>query len=69
VSRVSSDLDCAVLIIEHNVSVLASVADRLVAMRAGAVIAQGRPADVLDDDHVRASYFGAARTSELVPTA
>jgi branched-chain amino acid transport system ATP-binding protein len=69
VGRVSSDLDCAVLIIEHNVSVLASVADRLVAMRAGAVIAEGAPADVLDDPDVRAAYFGAARTPELLPTA
>ena len=33
VSRISSDLDCAVLIIEHNVQVLASVAHRLIAMQ------------------------------------
>ena len=60
VSRISSDLDCAVLIIEHNVQVLASVAHRLIAMRAGAVIADGAPADVLADPAVRAAYFGAA---------
>ncbi len=58
VTRISSDLDCAVLIIEHNVNVLASVAHRLVAMRAGAVIAQGPPADVLADPDVRGAYFG-----------
>jgi ABC-type branched-subunit amino acid transport system ATPase component/ABC-type branched-subunit amino acid transport system permease subunit len=62
VSRISSDLDCAVLIIEHNVQVLASVADRLVAMRDGAVIATGAPADVLADPAVRDAYFGARRT-------
>jgi ABC-type branched-subunit amino acid transport system ATPase component len=60
VSRISSDLDCAVLIIEHNVQVLASVAHRLVAMHAGAVIAQGVPRTVLSDPAVRAAYFGAA---------
>ena len=64
VSRISSDLDCAVLIIEHNVQVLASVADRLVAMRSGAVIAQGPPSDVLSDPEVRGAYFGGSR--ELV---
>jgi branched-chain amino acid transport system ATP-binding protein len=58
VSRISSDLDCAVLIIEHNIPVLASVAHRLLAMRAGAVIAQGDPSAVLDDPEVRAAYFG-----------
>jgi ABC-type branched-subunit amino acid transport system ATPase component/ABC-type branched-subunit amino acid transport system permease subunit len=66
VSRISSDLDCAVLIIEHNVQVLASVADRLVAMRNGSVIAQGDPAQVLNDPAVRSAYFGGQR--ELSPT-
>ncbi len=66
VSRISSDLDCAVLIIEHNVQVLASVAHRLVAMQAGAVISEGTPTRVLEDPHVRAAYFGAERQPELV---
>ncbi len=75
VGRISSDLGCAVLIIEHNVQVLASVAHRLLAMRAGAVIASGRPDEVLADDAVRASYFGAVRRAAptdreaLVPSA
>ena len=60
VGRISSDLDCAVLIIEHNVQVLASVTHRLIAMRAGAVIAEGAPTDVLDDPAVKAAYFGSA---------
>ena len=59
VSRISSDLDCAVLIIEHNVQVLASVADRLLAMRDGAVIAEGTPDNVLNDPDVRGAYFGS----------
>src|SRR4051812_3620823 len=73
VSRISSDLDCAVLIIEHNVQVLASVTHRLVAMRAGAVIADGAPADVLTNPDVRSAYFGApldtTDSGRLVPTA
>ncbi len=69
VGRISSDLDCAVLIIEHNVQVLASVAHRLVAMRSGAVIAEGAPTDVLTDPDVRRSYFGADTALDLVPTA
>lgn len=67
VSRISSDLDCAVLIIEHNVQVLASVAHRLVAMRSGAVIAQGAPSAVLNDPAVRGAYFGAERSAADAP--
>ena len=67
VSRISSDLGCAVLIIEHNVQVLASVAHRLVAMQNGAVIAQGAPAAVLADPAVRSAYFGAPAAPDLVP--
>jgi ABC-type branched-subunit amino acid transport system ATPase component/ABC-type branched-subunit amino acid transport system permease subunit len=69
VSRISSDLDCAVLIIEHNVQVLASVAHRLIALNAGAVIAEGRAADVLADPAVVAAYFGAPRAGEPAPIA
>ena len=59
ISRISKDLDCAVLIIEHNVQVLSSVADRLVAMNFGRVIATGDPASVLSDDAVQDAYFRA----------
>ena len=69
VTRISSDLDCAVLIIEHNVQVLASVADRLIAMRAGAVIAEGPPAAVLSDPAVRGAYFGADRSDDVLTPA
>jgi ABC-type branched-subunit amino acid transport system ATPase component/ABC-type branched-subunit amino acid transport system permease subunit len=58
VTRISSDLDCAVLIIEHNIAVLASVTQRLIAMRFGAVIADAEPSAVLTDPEVRAAYFG-----------
>ncbi|HVT20112.1 MAG TPA: ATP-binding cassette domain-containing protein, partial [Mycobacteriales bacterium] len=61
VGRISSDLDCAVVIIEHNIQVLASVAPRLIALDAGAVIAQGPSADVLADEAVTAAYFGTRR--------
>lgn len=73
VSRISSDLGCAVLIIEHNVQVLASVAHRLLAMQSGAVIAEGPPGEVLADPAVRRAYFGAgpqpADSRALVTTA
>jgi branched-chain amino acid transport system ATP-binding protein len=80
IGQISADLDCAVLIIEHNVQVLASVTHRLIAMHAGRVIASGAPADVLADENVHGAYFGSLALStasshdttterELVPIA
>ncbi|MBK5308100.1 MAG: ATP-binding cassette domain-containing protein [Frankiaceae bacterium] len=60
VSRISKDLDCAVLIIEHDIGLLATITDRILAMNFGSVIAVGEPRDVLQNPAVRAAYFGSA---------
>jgi ABC-type branched-subunit amino acid transport system ATPase component/ABC-type branched-subunit amino acid transport system permease subunit len=67
ISRISKDLDCAVLIVEHNVQVLASVTDRMVAMNFGAVIAEGEPRAVLDDPSVQDAYFRARAETAATP--
>jgi ABC-type branched-subunit amino acid transport system ATPase component len=51
-------LACAVLIIEHDMPLITSVADRLYALEAGRVIAEGAPSDVIADARVIASYLG-----------
>ena len=51
-------LDCSILIIEHDMPLITSVADRLYALEAGTVIAEGRPDDVVRDPRVVASYLG-----------
>lgn len=48
----------AFVIIEHDVPLVASIADRLVCMHLGEVIADGRPRDVLADRAVIAAYLG-----------
>ena len=50
----------AVLLVEHNLRLVRSVADRVVVMAAGAVIASGAPAEVAADPAVRAAYLGTA---------
>jgi ABC-type branched-subunit amino acid transport system ATPase component len=45
-------------VIEHDLPLLTSVADRLVAMELGAVIASGDPGHVVNDPRVVASYLG-----------
>ena len=51
-------LDATLLVIEHDIALVSSVADRLVALDQGSVMATGRPADVLDHPEVVASYLG-----------
>ena len=71
ISRISKDLDCAVLIVEHNVQVLSTVTDRLIALNFGAVIAQADPQTVLSDPVVQDAYFRARSEEserELVTT-
>jgi branched-chain amino acid transport system ATP-binding protein len=48
----------AVLLIEHDMSVVMSVADRVVVLDQGAVIAVGTPAEVSRDDAVIEAYLG-----------
>jgi len=51
----------AVVVIDHDVPFVAGLADRLVAMDLGRVIAEGPPSDVLDHSDVVASYLGRGR--------
>jgi branched-chain amino acid transport system ATP-binding protein len=50
----------AVLLIEHDVSLVAGVADRFVCLHLGEVIAEGSPADVLVSADVVSSFLGDA---------
>ena len=56
--RIRDSLGASILIIEHDLPLLTSVADRLVAMELGEVIAEGDPNEVVHDPRVVASYLG-----------
>ncbi|MGZ4675160.1 MAG: MFS transporter [Acidimicrobiia bacterium] len=56
--RIRDELGASLLVIEHDLPLLSSVSDRMVAMDLGRVIATGTPEDVVHDPSVVSSYLG-----------
>lgn len=64
VQRVREVTGAAVVVIEHDMGVVRAVADRLVALDQGRVIATGAPDTVLRDPAVVAAYLGTRADTE-----
>ena len=58
IRRLAGEWGLAVLLIEHDVELVTSVSDRVVALELGAVIAEGQPEQVMRSPAVMASYLG-----------
>lgn len=56
--RLRDTLDATLLVVEHDMALVSSVADRLVAMDQGVVVTEGRPEAVLAHPDVLAAYLG-----------
>lgn len=63
IRRMRDELGLTIVIIEHDMALLSAVADRLVALESGTVIACGDPADVLCDPAVVQAYVGGSRVA------
>ncbi|MBA3303056.1 MAG: ABC transporter ATP-binding protein, partial [Acidimicrobiia bacterium] len=57
--RIRDGLGAAVIVIEHDMPLVTSVSDRMIAMEQGRVIAEGEPDAVLNHPGVVASYLGS----------
>ena len=58
VIRQIRDAGCTVVLVEHNFDLVLSLADRIVVLARGGVLAEGTPAEIEADTQVRDEYLG-----------
>ncbi len=56
--RIREETGCAMLVIEHDMPLITSLSDSIVALDLGAVLVQGPPERVLADERVVTAYLG-----------
>jgi branched-chain amino acid transport system ATP-binding protein len=61
--RVRFETGCSILIIEHDMPLISSVSDELIALDQGAVVLRGTPDEVLNDERVIESYLGTSEST------
>lgn len=57
IRRLVDEYEIAMILIEHRLELLSAIADRVVVLDLGEVIARGAPAEVFQDPRVHAAYF------------
>ena len=57
IRMLSKEMNVAIIIVEHRIELLETIADRVMVMDAGSVIASGSLAQILIDPKVHAAYF------------
>jgi branched-chain amino acid transport system ATP-binding protein len=53
-------MGASLIVIEHDMPLISSISDRLIALDQGAVITAGLPSDVLENPLVVESYLGTS---------
>jgi ABC-type branched-subunit amino acid transport system ATPase component/ABC-type branched-subunit amino acid transport system permease subunit len=67
--KLRAETGCAMLVVEHDMALISSICDRLVALELGAVIAEGPPSEVLTHPAVIASYLGTDTDTAVIKGA
>ena len=58
VLQLTGEFGIGIILVEHNMGLVTRICDHVVVLDAGAVIARGRPEEVLRDPRVMAAYLG-----------
>ncbi|MEY2421820.1 MAG: hypothetical protein QOI95_1887 [Acidimicrobiaceae bacterium] len=56
--RIQAETGCGLLVIEHDMPLITSISDRMIALELGHPIAEGTPEEVIRDPRVVSSYLG-----------
>jgi ABC-type branched-subunit amino acid transport system ATPase component len=56
--RIQAEAGCAMLVIEHDMPLITSISDEIIALELGAVVCQGPPDEVIRNPQVITSYLG-----------
>jgi ABC-type branched-subunit amino acid transport system ATPase component len=56
--RIRDELQCSILLVEHDMPLLMTLCDRIYAMDRGRILAEGTPEEIRHDPLVVASYLG-----------
>ncbi|MDD5249221.1 MAG: ABC transporter ATP-binding protein [Rhodocyclaceae bacterium] len=60
VRRLHQDRELSIVLIEHDMRVIFHLADRILVLAEGKVLAEGTPAEIAADERVQAAYLGKA---------
>ena len=58
IAEIKADTSRTVLLVEHKMDVIRTLADRIIVLHNGALVADGPPAEVMGSDIVREAYLG-----------
>ena len=61
--QMRQELNAALMVIEHDMTLVAEIADRVIALDRGSVIAEGTAQQVFDDDQVITAYLGRSEAA------
>ena len=56
--RLREETGASLIVVEHDMPLIRSISDELLALETGAVLVRGTPADVIADPRLVASYLG-----------